>query len=348
MQENIRNTGLLIRPPQPTDSIAGAESIITYEEINANWGEYLPTEEKQKFDLFDTLGCTTFSLLNSVESQVNYLIRNKLTKEQIKKLEDLGYLDGNYKFNCSDRFTAKMSGTTKKGNYQTNVAYSIRHDGILPERDWLPSDKFEWDEYYAEIPQALKDKAKEILEIFEFRYEWVITPEYKEHVNEILDYHLKQAPVQIAAPVCPKWNNKGVVPTCPLIESSHATMVYGQNSSIEDFDHYVPFKKKLALDYPIPWGLKMVVLIKKAPEDEPTFKYKFNVNLKYGDHASPEIRKLQEALQSLRYMKKGLFGPYGPQTALAVSKLQTDNGIFGNNGMDFGPKTRAVMNKLYN
>lgn len=345
----MRNTGILFRPPLEKEYKFGSESAVKYEDRLSDWTPYLPTSEKQRMRNFDTMACVTFSAHNIVEDQINYLIRNKLSKEQIEVIERLGYLDGNYKCNFSDRFTAKMSGTTKEGNYLTTVAECIRTKGLIPEKDWPTSDKFNWDGYYAEIPEGLKEKAKKFLEIFKIQYEWVITSHNPEFNAKAIEYHIRHSPIQIATPICGGWSNKdGVVATCPVLDPAHATMIYNKTDVYHDFDHYVPFEKKLALDYPIPFALKIVVSVKEKEEMLPDFKYTFNVNLKLGDKASPEVRKLQEALQFLGYMKRDLFGAYGPQTQAGVEAFQVSNGIFGNKGVNFGPQTRAAMNDRIN
>ena len=67
----MKKTGFIAESPSSTDYIAGGETGIAYEEITSEWGDYLPTEEKQRFDLIDTMACVSFSCLNTIESQVN-------------------------------------------------------------------------------------------------------------------------------------------------------------------------------------------------------------------------------------------------------------------------------------
>lgn len=362
MQENTHNTGILIRPPSPTDYIAGEETGIVYREITNDWTPYLPDDEKQRLKKFDTSACVTFSAFNTIEAQINWLIRHELRKEQIDKLEELGFLDGNYRINISDRFTAKMSGTTKQGNYQTNVADSIRKDGFVPEKDWKADDKMTWDEYYAEIPQEIKDKAKKVLEIFEIKYEWVIKPDYQPHIKDILEFHVKQAPCQIAAPICPKWSAPDVVPTCPLINPVHATTIYGVKDRFFNLDHYVPFRKQLALDYPIPWSLKIVVTPRKEKAEITKPKHYFAYNLTYGmmksqqpEYIGRDIIALQNILKYEGFLSKDVLstGNFVNRTAEALYKWQTFHKVAPQAELDAlqgrkaGRKTIAKLNELY-
>lgn len=206
--------------------------------------------------------CVTFSALNSIESQIRgHLAYQRLPAKTIKALIDLGYFNEKLEFNLSDRFTAKMSGTTRQGNYFVNVWDSIRKHGVLPESDWpYPRDQrtpaFDWDDYYKDIPQELKDKALKFLELFDIKYEWVNTA-----LNAI-DKHLYQAPIQIASPTCPGWNTANPVLACSQAPN-HATMVYRvTNTSVHDFDSYSPYRKELAIDYPISYAIKGVVIPK--------------------------------------------------------------------------------------
>ncbi len=72
----------------------------------------------------------------------------------------------------------------------------------------------------------------------------------------------------------------------------------------------------------------------------------FNVDLKYGD-SGPEVSKLQEYLVCKGYLvipPGTSYGFYGPLTKNAVFQLQLKYGILGNNGFNFGPRTRLVIN----
>lgn len=180
----------------PRDYITGS-SPITWEIVNksGDWRSWKPSEEKQYDMNFDTMSCTTFSALNVVETWVNWLIQNnKLSSSQLEQLRNLGFIE-NGKFNSSDRFTAIMSGTMPNGNYFPNVWNSIKDDGILPEKD-LPFGGKNQVEYLNKslITQEMKDKARKILDIFEFVYEWTPVTETSQELSEAL----LQSPMQVA------------------------------------------------------------------------------------------------------------------------------------------------------
>lgn len=182
---------------------------------SGDWGEWLPSTEKQK-DPVETMACVTFSALNSLETQYKFL-----TGQEI---------------NFSDRFTAKMSDTTPQGNYQYKVADSIRKDGLVLESDYpSPTGTFDWNIYYQQIPQSVKDKAIK----FDIAYEWI------DNNKEQMLYHVKHAPLQIV-----------------IMNGRHAVenfFIRSEQGVYEYFDSYVPFwANTQTLTYP----LKIVLTIK--------------------------------------------------------------------------------------
>lgn len=162
---------------------------------SGDWRPYVPSDEKQHNLTFDTMSCTTFSALNVIEFTVNYFLKEKkLSASQLATLTELGFIE-NGRFNASDRFTAIMSGTMPNGNYAQNVMDSVRKDGLLAEK-YFPFQGNSWAEYHdkLKITEAMKVKAKKILDIFDFAYEWVPVNSYGTDLAEAL----KQSPVQVA------------------------------------------------------------------------------------------------------------------------------------------------------
>src|SRR3990167_11069550 len=104
MKNPTKNLGVILGT-RPTDYIAGA---LGYEVRNpsGDWTPYLPEGEWQYNSHMDSMACVTFSALNSIETQYRFLT--------------------GLKRNFSDRFTAKKSGTTGKGNYLYKVTDSMR------------------------------------------------------------------------------------------------------------------------------------------------------------------------------------------------------------------------------
>lgn len=360
--EISQNTGLLIRAPQPTDWVAGKETgiVLTARNPKLDWSNWLPIPERQRGRGIETMACATYSALNSIETQIRWMMAaGMVSPTMIEKMQKLGYFDANCNLNFSDRFTAKMSGTTKQGNYLTAVWDSIRNHGLVPEEDW-PSDvdNLRWEEYYKEIPQAVKDKAQKFREIFETKYEFVYSGSGKA-TDEIRE-HITQAPLQLASPVCSPWNTTAVIQSCTANIPQHATQIFGyQNEQIvQIYDTYDPFSKKLAWNYPMPYILKGVVDLKMPAEpSSPAWSHNFTKDIEFGQR-SAEVTALQHALKL-----DGTFpasvretGFYGLITAKAVNDYQRKYkiapasviNVLGGTNSRVGSMTREKLNKQFN
>lgn len=320
----LKDNGVLIRDNLPTDWVAGQETGIIYKENikDGQWDDFLPSDERQSCKNFDSNSCVTFSALNCCEIMMNRMLSlNLIPDTSVQWLKDNGYVDEFGKVNFSDRFTAKMSGTKITGNYLGAVWDSIRNHGVLPERDY-PFGGETWEEYMAEIPQELKDKALKFKEYFEVKYEWIpISNPYLPMVS--ISKHLCQSPIQIASATCSLWNTAEIINGCG-IRTNHATTIYGYTEQyIKDYDHYNPFRKKLGLDYAIPYAIKGVVEVKQAPATPQPFKHTFTLKMEMGTRGS-DIVALQDFLKidgdfPLDIDSTGYYGEY---TRQAVKKFQ--------------------------
>lgn len=200
----MENTGVLLGR-QETDYVAGT---IPYEIRNeeGNWQPFLPLGEWQQKNGKDLMACVTFSLLNAIETQEFFLTGQRV--------------------NYSDRWIAKMSGTTPEGNYLYKVADTVRKFGLVLEEDY-PADSFEWNVYYQNIPEPklteLKVKGAEWLKNHTLQYEWLDVT-----ASELLK-HLKQCPLQVVKP-------GHAIESFNLVEPSDV---------VEYFDSYSPFEKQM-------------------------------------------------------------------------------------------------------
>lgn len=256
------NQGVIDYIPSPADFVAGT---IPYVERTSDWAPYLPSNEPQSQG-FDTFGCMSFSALNVIETQLNwYLASGELSEAHRAHLEGVVI---NGKANLSDRFLAKASGTTDKGNSATIVCDTLRHMGFIGEVDY-PSDWDNWNDYYAPIPSAILSQARKALDLWDIQYE-IIWSRIEDANVDILHYHLKQAPLQLLTRVCPGWNT-GDVPACDPYPTQHATMCYRDTFDI--LDTYSPYQKHLQVEYRVPFVMKIVIT--------PKMNYYINKNLKY-------------------------------------------------------------------
>lgn len=240
----------------------------------ADFTKYLPTNEPQAY-AFDTNECSTISATKCLEIIFNS-IRNDFSVEELKTLQDAGYIDENGNFNFSERFSGIMAGTSINGNSQNVVAESIRKFGLLPQRDlnysMEQSQKFsnQFDmcrDYYNPIAvtDAMKEKAKKIFDIVTIKYEWIWANGSKSCPAETMLKGLKQAPIQVGTPICSPWNITTPIKPCGDKTVHHATTIYkvDENGLLGDLDHYTPYLKTLSPDYFIPYALKYSVTLKR-------------------------------------------------------------------------------------
>lgn len=172
---------------------------------SGDWTPYLPAGERQSNNLIDTMACVSFSVLNCIETQEFFLTGQKV--------------------NYSDRWLAKISGTTMFGNYLVSVAEAIQMFGLVKEESWPKPANYTWESYYANPTPAqmaaLVAEGKEWLRTHKFEAEFLSTD------KATILKHLQQAPLQIVIP-------------------GHAIEnFYTQEEAVSYFDSYgEPFKKQ--------------------------------------------------------------------------------------------------------
>lgn len=211
---NIHNHGVL-DGRRDTDFVAGT---LPYEVRNpsGDWTKYLPVAEKQYSNQQDSMACVSFSALNCIEMQIKMLTG----------IEE----------NLSDRFLAKVSGTTRQGNWLWKVAETLRHNGVPYEKEWEAPQDYTWEEYYSDIPEGPWESARNFNAKWDISYEWI------NGTREEIEHHLKHAPLQIVRP-------------------GHAISAYKQESNIISyFDHYEPYNKTYDL---IPNSIMKIVVNKR-------------------------------------------------------------------------------------
>ena len=216
--KELKNYGFLGRGETPNDWVFGSDKQIGSEVLqnNGQWDSYLPQNEIQN-NKVETMACVSFSALNCLE----ILFKRKY----------------GYEMNWSDRFTSKMSGTTKRGNYMYKVAESIRkHNGFVKQELWKNEGKT-WDEWYKEIPANIKGQGERNKDLYEINYEWVypVEPADKDALKDALKY----APLQIS--VCTDWYKRdGIWYQRKKGRGNHCVTLFGYEDGKywKIFDHY--------------------------------------------------------------------------------------------------------------
>lgn len=218
-----RHFGYIEQELRPKDWIFGGISGVDGEVIrpNGQWDDFLPELEVQKFPWGDSMACVTYSFLNCLE-----------TVERSRGVD----------INFSDRFTAKISGTTHAGNSMRAVADSVINDGLVLESDY-GSKAYSWDDYYSALSQDLVKKAKENAKSLDVSYKWV------SNQHNVMCEALMFSPLQIATyaygdVVKGIYQNTGR-------SSNHCMMLYGYDygNYWKVYDHYDNAFKKLSWDY---------------------------------------------------------------------------------------------------
>ena len=263
-------TGLIESAPSADEWIFGSTSRVGLAPINVSkdWSQDIPSGEPQKLNGLETFSCVSQAHSNVVETIINYYIRNSmLPAKTLRFLNENGYIGADGKLNLSDRFLAKMSGTTKAGNYITTVSDTLRRQGALPENDWAFGKSKRWDEYYKTIPQELVNKAKTFNDYFEIHSDYVSLSWDAKGALGAIKAHLAHTPLLIAVPICSPWNTDKPVRVCGKTKSEHAVVVYNLDDYIRVLDSYDPYTKRLPTNYYIPWVRRITISIIKQDED---------------------------------------------------------------------------------
>jgi hypothetical protein len=237
------NNGLIEEEASEEDYIFGADNGIAKEILrpDGQWLDYLPEEETQKLDKTDPMACVSFSLNNCIEILLN-------RKYGIKR-------------NDSDRFLAKVSNTTARGNTQRQVIDARRHFGIVSEDKHPTFRGFSWTEYYSEISSQLMDEAKKDLTLYDINYEFVFNDSPK-----VLMEALKYSPVWIAGYA---WLKKGDF-YYSYGNPNHAfdLVGYKENRYWIAFDSYSPHVKLLDWNFNFAYPKTIYINAKDAKRQE--------------------------------------------------------------------------------
>lgn len=164
---------------RPEDYQAGGFSFVTYEARNesGDWRFYLPVKEVQ-YGKEDSMSCVSFSAVNAIEIQYKFLTGQEE--------------------NYSDRWIAKMSGTTRDGNWLYKVGDAVRRLGMVKEESYPAPPNYTFDQYHADIPEPLLSQLK--AEGQAWLETWDVYTEFIPVDKDEMLKHIKHAPLQIVIP----------------------------------------------------------------------------------------------------------------------------------------------------
>ena len=271
----------------------GIQKKVLFPEKNPS--KYRSTGERQRRENSDeSMACTNYSTYNALEEIMNrmkFLVDNEEADEEtqdlVKIFKYFEFYDELGEANLSDRFLAKGSGTSRRGNSFTNNCNFLRKGGIVAEKFHPAPDKYTWNEFYSPIPQSVIDKGKEFLEYVEINHEWV----YPDRDNDCLQFSPSTTSVYAGG----DWNSNEIHQR-PQYPHNHAVLrdFFKKNYYDGIFDSYEPYNKRVSWSYGLGAGKIFTFKLKKDPVN---LAYKFleeneGKNVKHKD--SPAIWFIQK------------------------------------------------------
>ena len=223
------------------DLIFGAGSDVVRPDIwtGVNKKDYLPSPERQSSRNFDTEGCVSYSLIETVELNFNRMKQIGLISDKtLKWLTDNGYFIGG-ELHLSDRFLVVMSNTSPtEGNSGTVVAQYAQTIGLAPQSlcDW--NGEGTQAQYYdkSTISQKAIDTAKEWTKYFDVSSDW-----HRYNLGEWPEAS-KYGSLQVYTYA---WFQKGTKYYNPKPGTSNHAICMCDFDNVQIFDTYEPFIKTL-------------------------------------------------------------------------------------------------------
>jgi hypothetical protein len=217
-----------------------------------DWKMYAPEHEIQfinwKLDPFETSFCVTFSALDSIETEFNYLLANWLVpQEDVKWLNNNWYFK-NWKINLSDRFTWILWETTKTWAYLFKIARAIIDYWLIPE-NMLPLNVDTYEEFVdkTKITDKMYEVWREFNKRFIINYEWITLDNSPISKNDLKE-NLKVSPMQCVV----RYDDWDWILN-PSWMLNHAVMCnwYHESSDAEDInDSYWREQKRYSREHP--------------------------------------------------------------------------------------------------
>lgn len=216
---------------------------------DGQWDDYLPEKEYQNKNGLETSSCVTFGTLNCLE----ILYKKLYGKEE----------------NYSERYIAKLSGTTPSGNSIQTVADTIRKKGNISEK-LLPfsSDINTWDKFFTNIPEELLLMGQNWLTLFSYGHEYIFTINNTDKQAKLKEA-LKYSPCGVSVCAWIKDDNGRYIKPAGT-RDNHWVCCYGHSCEGPQsswywkiYDTYDDTHKKLVWDYDFGYA-KRYVLQKKS------------------------------------------------------------------------------------
>src|SRR3990167_1033891 len=234
-QNETKNFGYIKDTIDPMDYVLGSLQIPTEVLVESGqWDEFIPADEIQRTEKYDTYNCTAFGTLNVLE----FLFKR---------------LFGETK-NWSERYVGIAAGTRPPGNSPKTVIETIRKTSGVIDDELLPMSKAATvEEYYSPdpLPVLLTWKGEDFLKETKINYEWVFDDKRKYNQKEAIKESLRYSPLGVAVHAWQYDFDKKVYVRPKGVEDNHWCVLYGfeKGKYWKCFDSYNSSVKFLDLDY---------------------------------------------------------------------------------------------------
>ena len=247
--ENIKNYGfnpeLQKSQEKKEDWVFGSTSLSCIAQIPVKERrEYLPKGEVQR-GTEDMMDCASRGPINIMEAKFSYLVQNKkISSDNIKWLENNGYINENNQIEFSDCFVAQNSNTTPQGNSLVAPLEAIRKQGLIPKKMLPLQPWMRFSDYHD--PKRITQEMRNLG--IEFTLRFVVN--YEKVLEKDIDALLKQDFQNVAGFAWPDPVNGEY----PRSEENPNHVFIEFEPRYYAFDNYInpisrDFIKKLASDY---------------------------------------------------------------------------------------------------
>lgn len=201
---------------------------------NGQWDEFIPQDEIQRTEKYETANCTAFGTLNALE----FLFKR---------------LFGETK-NWSERYVGIAAGTRPPGNSPQKVIETIRKSSGVIDDDLLPMNKAETLEVYYSpdpLPVLLTWKGEDFIKNYKINHEWVFN-DFREHNHkEAIKEALRYSPLGVAVYAWQYDFEKKLYIRPMGAEDNHWTVMFGYEDGQywKVFDSYDKSIKNLDWDF---------------------------------------------------------------------------------------------------
>ena len=236
MENNeTKNFGYIKDTIDPKDYVLGALQLPTDTLVpSGQWDEFIPVDEIQRTEKYDTYNCTAFGTLNVLE----FLFKRLFGETR----------------NWSERYVGIAAGTRPPGNSPKKVIERIRKVCGLIDDELLPMSKAATvEEYYSPdpLPVLLTWKGEDFIKNYRINYEWVFSEVRKYNQKEAIKEALRYSPLGTAVYAWQYDFDKKVYVRPKDAEDNHWVCLYGfeEGKFWKVFDTYDDTTKQLDWNY---------------------------------------------------------------------------------------------------